>query len=161
MKKQFRHTVLISKSKGAFVQSVPNFLQIKRYVKFLLDLVCDQPVEVSIHFCGIDEMIKANFAFRKKNRPTDVLSFVPDHTYTQNFNFLGDVLVCVPVCVQQAHEAKHSLSFELLKMIIHSLVHLKGFDHERSKAAANVMFTLEQTLMNEVNNKFGEPNFEK
>lgn len=133
----------------------------KKYVKFLLDLVCDQSTEVSVRFCGEDEMRQTNAKFRHKNKPTDVLSFVPEYFFNQNKNFLGDILICVPVCRQQATEAGHMLSDELLKMLIHALVHLKGFDHERSQSAENVMFALERVLISEVIKKFDRPFFDK
>lgn len=159
MKKKYKHIVLISKAKD-LLGFKPNLLEIKKYIKFLLDLTCDQSCEISIRLCNLAEMIKINAEFRHKNKPTDVLSFIPEQLFNQNKNFLGDILICVPVCHKQAQTARHSLSCELLKMLIHALVHLKGFDHERSQSAENVMSALEQTLSCEVIKKLGIPSFE-
>lgn len=127
---------------------------IKKHVEFLLNILCSQTTEVSIRFCGTAEMHQTNKDFRGKDKPTDVLSFEPDLSIERNQSYLGDVLICIPVCIQQAQKAKHSLSNELIKMLTHALVHLKGFDHERSQADARVMSKLEIALIKELNLKF-------
>lgn len=159
MNKKQKHTITISNTTQSDFK--PNTLEIKKNISFLLDLLCSFPTEISIQFCDELEMTQANLQFRNKNKPTDVLSFMPTHEFNHNAHFLGDILICVPVCKKQATRAKHSLSNELRKMLTHGLVHLKGFDHERSDNAERVMSKLERALKLELEKKFGEPHFEK
>lgn len=84
---------------------------------------------------------KINFQFRKKNYPTDVLSF--ESMDPQSF---GELILCPQVLKKQALE--HGLSFrdEGLYMIIHGILHLLGMDHERSAREAKQMLTLQDEI---------------
>ena len=75
-----------------------------------------------------DEGIRGlNRRFRKKNKPTDVLSFpVDDHTFGQS----GDLAISVDTAMRQATEHGHKLSIELRVLMLHGLLHLAGLDHE-------------------------------
>jgi probable rRNA maturation factor len=74
-----------------------------------------------------DARVRAlNRRFRRKDRPTDVLSFPaeePDH--------LGDIVIAAGVARRQARHAGHSFSTELRVLALHGLLHLLGYDHER------------------------------
>lgn len=66
-----------------------------------------------------------NRRFRRKNRPTDVLSFPAEER-----GYLGDVVIAAGVAVRQAEEAGHSLQTELRVLALHGFLHLLGYDHE-------------------------------
>jgi probable rRNA maturation factor len=66
-----------------------------------------------------------NRHFRKKNTPTDVLSFPAEQR-----GYLGDVVIAAGVAKRQAREAGHSLQTELRVLALHGLLHLLGYDHE-------------------------------
>jgi probable rRNA maturation factor len=74
-----------------------------------------------------------NRRFRKKDRPTDVLSFpsagVEPGAAAQRY--LGDVVIAAGVARRQAKEAGHSIQTELRVLALHGLLHLLGYDHER------------------------------
>ena len=111
------------------------------------------PVQLGIRFCGEDESRELNGRYRHKNKPTDVLSFppfegAPGVTLAQGERrLLGDLLICVPVCLRQAKEHRHGLRREMEIMLIHGVVHLLGFDHERGAGAQRVMKSLEKALL--------------
>lgn len=67
-----------------------------------------------------------NRRYRRKNAPTDVLSFSSDER-----GYLGDVVIAAGVARRQANEAGHSLQHELRVLALHGLLHLLGYDHER------------------------------
>jgi probable rRNA maturation factor len=69
-----------------------------------------------------------NREYRKKDTPTDVLSF-PAADVTGDF--LGDVVIAGGVARRQAREAGHSLQTELRILALHGLLHLLGYDHEQ------------------------------
>jgi probable rRNA maturation factor len=74
-----------------------------------------------------DARVRAlNRQYRKKDRPTDVLSFPSDER-----GYLGDVVIAAGVATRQAREAGHSLATELRVLALHGLLHLLGYDHER------------------------------
>lgn len=134
--------------------------ELKKRIKYILSLVCDFSTQVSIKFCDKPEMLHANNSFRKKKYATDVLSF-PNSPFQnqENFTYLGDILICVPVCLEQSKKAKITLCQELEKMVIHGIVHLKGFDHERNTSAFHVMNSLETILQKELIKNFKKPNW--
>jgi probable rRNA maturation factor len=67
-----------------------------------------------------------NCRFRKKDKPTDVLSFPSDEP-----GDLGDVVIARGIAARQARAAGHSLGTELRVLALHGLLHLLGYDHER------------------------------
>lgn len=80
-------------------------------------------------------MRRLNRQYRKKDRATDVLSFVPErplrtgHAAEQQV-FLGDLAIARGVASRQARERGHSLRLELRVLALHGLLHLLGYDHE-------------------------------
>ena len=66
-----------------------------------------------------------NRVYRKKNVPTDVLSF-PAGEPRQ----LGDVVIAAGVARRQARAAGHPMQTELRVLALHGLLHLLGYDHE-------------------------------
>ena len=67
-----------------------------------------------------------NLKYRKKNKPTDVLSF----PYGKGE---GDIYISAETAEKQAKERGHSLNKELNILFIHGLLHLFGFDHGNDK----------------------------
>lgn len=102
--------------------------------------------ELTLVFLNKVEMRKINFQFRKKNKPTDVLSFE-----SADENSLGELLFCIDVLKLQAKQQKHSLEQELLYMLVHGLLHLLGYDHEISKNEENLMFRLQDQCFKQLN----------
>ena len=66
-----------------------------------------------------------NRRFRKKDTPTDVLSFPAAER-----GYLGDVVIAAGVARRQARDAGHALQTELRVLALHGLLHLLGYDHE-------------------------------
>ena len=74
-----------------------------------------------------DARVRAlNRKFRRKDAPTDVLSFPFEEP-----GYLGDVVISSGVAARQARAAGHSLATELRVLALHGLLHLLGYDHER------------------------------
>lgn len=140
--------------------------QLKTRVRFLLEILSEQEWDLGLRFADIAESQELNQSYRAKAYPTDVLSF---SAYDENRSLLsqglpdsetrrlGDLCLCVPVCLLQARERHVSLSSELERMLVHGLCHLKGFDHERSDVSEKVMSTLESVLRRELVKEFGQP----
>ncbi len=81
-------------------------------------------------------MRRVNRLYRKKDKVTDVLSFeLP----------LGDVLICYPQAKRQAAERGHTVTQEVVDLIIHGVLHALGYDHEKLKDA-RLMLPLQQKI---------------
>lgn len=77
------------------------------------------------------EMRELNYRFRRKNEPTDVLSFPALRgTVTR---FAGDVAISAEIAAANARRLGHSPAEEVKILALHGLLHLKGFDHERDR----------------------------
>mgnify|MGYP000240411175 CR=1 FL=1 len=97
-----------------------------------------QKKELTLVFLDEQQMAAINLQFRHKNKSTDVLSFD-----SQEPESLGELLFCVEVLKRQAKEQKHSFQKEFLYMLIHGILHLLGFDHEKSTSEARRMFKIQ------------------
>jgi probable rRNA maturation factor len=102
--------------------------------------------EVDLSVCSAPRMVKINSTFRKKNKVTDVLSFPADRFF-QEMGLLGDLVICGPVMMKQAREQGHDWKVEMDVLMVHGLLHLFHFDHEKSAREAKVMHGWEATLL--------------
>ena len=130
----------------------------------------DFPYEAEINLTLVDdEAIRAiNQEYRQIDRATDVLSF-PMISYIEagdfsgledeeadNFNpdtgeiLLGDIIISVPKVYAQAEEFGHSLKREFAFLIVHSMLHLFGYDHLEPEEAA-FMENKQREILNEMN----------
>lgn len=93
-----------------------------------------------------------NRKYRKKNVPTDVLSFSEKDVpvaFPEYRNFLGEIIISADMARIQAKKARHRLHREIQKLFIHGLAHLIGYDHHR-KREAEEMETFERQVFQKV-----------
>jgi probable rRNA maturation factor len=78
-------------------------------------------------------MRSLNRRYRGIDRTTDVLSFSQREGQFAGLrpDILGDIVISVPMAAIQARERNHSLSHEIERLLVHGLLHLLGYDHER------------------------------
>ena len=86
---------------------------------------------VTLAFVGDATIRRLNRQFRKKDKPTDVLSFPIMERGPEGFFQLGDIIISVPRAAAQAKDLGHSLRYELQFLTIHGFLHLLGFEHFR------------------------------
>jgi rRNA maturation RNase YbeY len=122
---------------------IRKFRQIAREVLLLLD---QDRSELSIALIGNVEMQRLNAQYRNKNYPTDVLSFPAEVSSPGGVHLLGDVIISVDKARQQANERERTLEQELVTLLIHGVLHLLGFDHERSAKDARIMRQREKKI---------------
>jgi probable rRNA maturation factor len=82
--------------------------------------------DVSVTFLGPVAMRRLNSRHKRHDRPTDVLSFalaLPDG------RLAGDIYVCRAVAVAQAKEAGVGIREELIRLVVHGVLHVLGHDH--------------------------------
>ena len=73
------------------------------------------------------EMKSLNRRFRGKDKPTDVLSFPAEPGQKQ---FAGEIAIAVEIAAKNARALGHSLVDEVKILILHGVLHLRGYDHE-------------------------------
>ncbi len=123
----------------------PNITRIRRRLKKMLDILQVEAGEVSILLTGNAEIKKLNSTYRHKNKATDVLSFASSGG--PGPETLGDIVISLPVARKQAAKVGNSFERELLFLLAHGLLHLMGYDHERSEKEAETMEALQDKLM--------------
>jgi probable rRNA maturation factor len=119
--------------------------KIKKIALTILELVGEN-AELSLALIGNLEMKKLNIRYRKKDYATDVLSFPVEGIVLNETRLLGDVVVSVEKAAQQARAHGHSSEQELVTLLIHGVVHLIGYDHERSAREARAMRRVEKRI---------------
>ncbi|WP_407276645.1 rRNA maturation RNase YbeY [Halothiobacillus sp. DCM-1] len=102
-------------------------------------------VGVCARFVDAAEGQALNQQYRHKNYATNVLSFpfdtpLPDESDQERY--LGDLVLCQPVLVEEARAQGKSLTAHTAHLIVHGVLHLLGFDHE-TPAQAEEMEGLE------------------
>ncbi len=85
--------------------------------------------EVGIALASDARVRKLNHQYRRKDAPTDVLSFAADHRSGGPGRALGDIVIATGVAKRQAREAGHSYQSELRVLALHGILHLLGYDH--------------------------------
>jgi rRNA maturation RNase YbeY len=107
----------------------------------VLKLIGEPSAEMNLLLVGDRQMRRLNRRFRHKDRPTDVLAFASrearaPHGFHRAASHLGDVVIALPTARRQAKAAGRPLEEEFVTLLIHGVLHLCGYDHERSRAEA-------------------------
>jgi len=143
-------------------------------VKFARDAKGSKRVETerctaSLAFVPEVAIQKLNRDWRKKNRPTDVLSFPNFAPYLgkkplktaklgkivpisdpDSVVRLGDIAIAPGVVRKEAGKFGHAVEEHYIFLFIHGMLHLLGYDHERSEKDEKEMFRLQTAILNQV-----------
>jgi probable rRNA maturation factor len=107
--------------------------------------------QVSIAFVTPEQMRKFNWAYRHKNRVTDVLAF----PFTGE-PLAGEVLICLAQARKQAKEHGHGVQTEVVILLVHGLLHIFGYDHETT-VDAKKMFPLQSNILHNLGIEWTPP----
>jgi len=102
---------------------------------------------VSVAFVNPKEIQKINKKYRKKDTPTDVLSFPRISDFKQEY---AEVVICPFVVRQQSRYSTLPLKKELARMLIHGILHILGYDHEISAAEEKRMFEKQDYYLSKI-----------
>jgi probable rRNA maturation factor len=89
---------------------------------------------VNVLVTGNLELQALNRRFRGKDKPTDVLSFVPDPFVSGAVpwnGLAGDIAISAEIARQNARRLGHSAAQEIKVLALHGVLHLAGYDHEQ------------------------------
>jgi len=118
--------------------------------------------DVSIALTDDRHIRELNNQYRKKDSPTNVLSFPfidgADQSSLSQIQVkeLGDIVISLETAQREAIQFNQTFHQRLSWLLIHGLLHLQGYDHERSKDDEKIMFNREQELLNKLNLKRGQ-----
>lgn len=104
----------------------------------------EENIEVTVKLVSNDESQQLNKRFRKKDKPTNVLSF--PHLDEEEPNYLGDIAICVDIVKQEANQQNKPEPHHFAHMTIHGILHLLGYDHQQDEEA-EVMENLEASIL--------------
>ena len=85
--------------------------------------------ECCIRFVEKHEMQDLNFRFRQQDKVTNVLAFPEDSVDETGRILLGDIVICPAVLVDEANIQEKDMLQHYAHLVIHGILHLKGFDH--------------------------------
>ncbi len=127
----------------------PSFI---RLAQRILMAVGEAKSELSLELIGDARIRRLNRKYRKQDRITDVLAFsIREAIMPQGkgpaANMLGDVVISLPTAIRQAREVGRSIDVELATLLVHGVLHLCGYDHERGPREAARMSRREQKVL--------------
>ena len=110
--------------------------------------------EVSVTFTDNEGIRAINKEYRDIDKETDVLSFPMTNEgeeFTVNpetgCKMLGDIVISVEKALAQSDEYGHSFKRELAFLTVHSMLHLLGYDHEKSEEEEKEMFGKQEIVL--------------
>ncbi|HXV08886.1 MAG TPA: rRNA maturation RNase YbeY [Burkholderiales bacterium] len=105
----------------------------RRRLRAWAQAALERDVELTVRVVGRAEGRRLNRDFRGRDRATNVLTFV----YSEPGQPLaGDIVLCAPVVEAEARAQGKARDAHYAHLVVHGMLHLQGYDHERSAAAA-------------------------
>ena len=110
--------------------------------------------QLTLRFVNAAEGKKLNFAFRKKDKATNVLTFPYELSKS---TVSADIIFCLPVLQKEAKEQGKTLKAHLAHLIVHGCLHAQAYDHETKKDAQK-MEALEVQILKKLgfSNPYGD-----
>ena len=133
----------------------PPLRRIQRTAEKILHFVDESESELSLALVDDAAIAKLNKKYRRKPKATDVLSFPAEGAANGGPRLLGDVVISIDKARAQAKTGGWTLSQEIDRLLIHGILHLLGYDHERSPKDARVMRALEKKISRAICGKRG------
>ena len=117
----------------------PRRPQVQRWLRAAQEM----PVTVAVRFVDAEEGMSLNRNYRGRDYATNVLSFVYESTPA----VVGDLVVCIPVVLKEAHEQGKTSEAHFVHLIVHGMLHLQGYDHETGARDAARMEAREREIL--------------
>jgi probable rRNA maturation factor len=120
------------------------------YILKVLEKLEKDGWDLSVLFCNNACIRSLNNTFRKKDEPTDVLSFALGTRVADRF-FPGDIIISLETLAENAGYFHVSEDEELRRLLIHGILHLNGMDHETNEGG-EPMLKLQEAILTELAN---------
>lgn len=109
-------------------ENLPSQTQFEEWVNVSLPTVGNE-FEVTIRIVDIEESQSLNHEYRGKDKPTNVLSFPFEAPPGLELPLLGDLVICRQVVENEAIEQEKPVFNHWAHLVIHGILHLRGYDH--------------------------------
>ncbi|MCS7298891.1 MAG: rRNA maturation RNase YbeY [Spirochaetia bacterium] len=124
---------------------------LKKITTFTLEKMNRDNVELSVVLCDDETIREYNRNYRNKDYATDVLSF-PDGDIVGRYIYLGDIIISIDRVFAQSKEFGVEPIEEFVRLLVHGILHLLGYDHETSEDDEKVMMSIQDNLITDVMN---------
>jgi len=94
-----------------------------------------EKIDVEVSFCTAEQIKDLNYKFRKKDSETNVLSFPAESSIGIKSACCGEVIICYEVLNNEAKESSKNITNHFKHLLIHSLLHLLGYEHDKENDA--------------------------
>ena len=105
--------------------------------------------ELTVRIVDKDEIQTLNKTYRHQDKPTNVLSFPFEAPPQIQLPLLGDLVICHEVVVDEADQQQKTIAQHWAHMVIHGVLHLKGYDHI-DDSEADIMEALEIQILDKL-----------
>ena len=117
-----------------------------------MQLFPQQEYELGVHLVNEQEMVHLNETFLRHQGCTDVITF--DHQDASDPKVLhGEIFVCVDEALLQARRFRSSWQSEVVRYLVHGMLHLSGYD-DRRRQARQKMKRAENGMLKELARRF-------
>jgi probable rRNA maturation factor len=111
-------------------------LPARRSIERWVGAALERPAAVTVRFVGRREGRALNRQYRGRDYATNVLTFVYQDALDRKAAVSGDLVLCAPVVADEARAQGKALRAHYAHLVMHGVLHLQGYDHERSRDAA-------------------------
>lgn len=122
----------------ATAAELPSRASLRRWARAALAGMRRRSVAVTLRIVGSREGATLNSRFRHKRKPTNVLSFPFEAPPGTRSDLLGDIVICADVVRREARAQGKTERSHWAHMVVHGILHLRGFDHQNTKEAATM-----------------------
>jgi probable rRNA maturation factor len=119
-------------------RNLPGRAQFRRWVRAALE----HDARITVRIIGRTEGKSLNRHFRRRDRPTNVLTFV----YRDAPPYEGDLALCAPVVTREARKQRKSVTAHYAHLVVHGTLHLQGYDHKKDSDAGVMEFRESQIV---------------
>ena len=125
---------------------LPAKSSITRWAQAALPKMKRTSLALCVRIVGAPESAALNRYYRGKDGPTNVLSFPFECPPGARTDTLGDLVICAPVVRREAARLAAPTKAHWAHMVIHGILHLRGYDH-RNRTDATAMENLESRIL--------------
>ncbi len=128
--------------------------RLENKLNIVFSIICEEEklsnCSVNLKILNNNEIQDLNNKFRKKNSPTNVLSFTNEDISKSITGDLGDIAMSYQSIEKESLQQNKTFDDHLIHMLIHGVYHILGFDHQNNEMAAQ-MENKEIKLLKKIN----------
>jgi probable rRNA maturation factor len=115
-------------------------IRFKEIAEKILEKEKREKIDLFVSFVNSEKIKRLNIKYRKKNKPTDVLSFTyKDLLGRSPWGEAGEIIICPEIVKKNSKETGAKFESELARVFMHGILHILGYDHEKKEQDAQIM----------------------